>query len=97
MRGGSAAASETVEAYRILVEAGEPLTVAQIAERFPRTAYPSAACNAYREHKEKTDPTWLNGKGVSLGRRLSGRSDGLVGAAHPGPRFPRWAFHTGNQ
>lgn len=62
---GSAASSEVVEVYKILVEAGEPLTVPQIAERMPRTGYVSAAMQKYREHKEKTDPTWLDGKSAT--------------------------------
>lgn len=44
--------------------AGEPLTVPQIAERMPKTGLLSAAMRKYREHKEKTDPDWLIGKGA---------------------------------
>jgi hypothetical protein len=48
--------------YKILVKAGEPLTVPQIAEQMSR-GFLSAAMNQYREHKTETDPTWLDGKG----------------------------------
>lgn len=60
-RRGPASSSETVQVYKILVEAGEPLTVPQIVQRFP-PGFESAAMNAYRKHKEETDPTWLEGK-----------------------------------
>lgn len=59
---GSAAKSELVEVYKILHHSQEPLTVPEIAALMPKTGYGSAAMNAYREHKEATDPTWLEGK-----------------------------------
>ena len=59
---GRAASSELVQVYRILVEAGEPLTVPQIAERFPRTGFVAAAMQQYAKHKAEVDPTWLEGK-----------------------------------
>jgi hypothetical protein len=52
-----------VEVYKILTKASEPLTVPQIAERFP-PGFASAAMTKFREHKEKTDPYWLEGKGA---------------------------------
>jgi len=62
-RGGRAASTRIVEVYRILVKAGRPLTVPQIAEQMPKGLL-SAAMNKYREHKERTEPTWLIGKGT---------------------------------
>jgi hypothetical protein len=60
---GRAARSELVLVYKILHKAGRPLTVPEIAELCPRTGYLSEAMNRYREHKERTDPTWLSGRG----------------------------------
>jgi hypothetical protein len=65
---GRGASSKLVEVYKILFKAGEPLTVPQIAEQMPRTGYLSAAMTGYREHKERTDPTWLEGKGATWSR-----------------------------
>jgi hypothetical protein len=59
---GRPASSELVQVYRILVEAGQPLTVPQIAERFPKTGFVSSAMQQYAKHKAKADPTWLEGK-----------------------------------
>jgi hypothetical protein len=59
---GKGAKAENVEVYKILKAASEPLTVPQIADRMPKTGYESAAMNAYREHKQAVDPTWLEGK-----------------------------------
>jgi hypothetical protein len=60
---GRSTSSELVQVYRILVDAGEPLTVPQIVERFPRTGFVSAAMQEYAKHKAGADPTWLEGKG----------------------------------
>jgi hypothetical protein len=59
--GGAVAGSEQVEVYKILAKAGHPLTVPEIARQV-HPGYRSAAMNAYREHKEQTDPPWLEGK-----------------------------------
>lgn len=61
-RGSRVASSEQVLVYKILHKAGRPLAVPEIADQVPRTGYLSFAMNAYREHKEETDPTWLIGK-----------------------------------
>lgn len=60
---GRAAADELVEVYKILVKAGTPLTVPEIAALMPKTGYGSWSQNAYRKHKEETDPVWLEGRG----------------------------------
>ncbi|HEY7487575.1 MAG TPA: hypothetical protein VH912_24180 [Streptosporangiaceae bacterium] len=59
---GRAASSEIVKIYQILRDAGEPMTVPEIAERFPRTGYVSQAMQDYAKHKAEVDPTWLEGK-----------------------------------
>src|SRR5262245_17384253 len=60
---GAAASSELVAVYGILLKAGKPLTVPEIAEQMPRTGFASEAMRQYTRHKEQNDPTWLEGKG----------------------------------
>ena len=63
---GRPASSAAVAYWKVLHQAGEPLTHDQVAERWTdRTGFTSDAMRAYREHKQQTDPTWLDGKGDS--------------------------------
>ena len=59
---GPSTSSELVQVYRILSEAEQPLTVPQIAERFPRPGFISAAMQKYAKHQAKAQPAWLDGK-----------------------------------
>jgi len=60
---GRPASSATVAYWKVLHQAGEPLTHDQVAERWTdRTGFMSDAMRAYREYKEQHDPTWLEGK-----------------------------------
>jgi hypothetical protein len=52
---GDSASSEIVEVYKILYQAGEPLTVPEIVKRFP-PGFESAAMRKYREHIKRTRP-----------------------------------------
>jgi hypothetical protein len=58
---GREASHQLVDVYKILAKAGKPLTVPEIVQQMP-SSYRSGASRKYKEHKEKTDPTWLEGK-----------------------------------
>jgi hypothetical protein len=66
-KGLNVTSSEAVEVYKILHAAQQPLTVPQVAERMPKTGYESAAMNAYREHKQVSEPSWLEGRSERWG------------------------------
>jgi hypothetical protein len=63
---GEPASAGLVEVYQILTYAEKPLTVSEIAAQMS-DVFRSAAVRGFTEHKQKTDPTWLVGKGTPWG------------------------------